>query len=193
MKIDVSSNCTTRKECDTYTPIALETDKSVKVEKTNTLHQFDTVGIVGVQSPVGKVPIVFYVKEGPGRGRRGIVYFDDLDSVCYMFPESEHAEWCSQPYDMKYDALEPWDNGVERGLKRNHGIFELWASVYRKWYNGQVMYRPFKKIQGCGHDFEGYPSKDKEVVVKEKVKKKSVSPVIVKKKVSPGCGCQKGK
>lgn len=192
MKIDASANCTIRSTCDTYSPISLEVAKSAKVEKTNTLHQFDTVGVVGVPSPVGKVPIMFYVKEGPGRGRRGIVYYDDLDSVCFLYPETPHAEWCSQPYDMKYDALEPWDNGVERGLRRNHGIFELWASVYREWYNGQIMYRPYKKIQGCGHESDGYPGKSTPTVVEEKVKKRSARIAPVKRKINHSCGCRKG-
>lgn len=191
MKIDVSNNCTAYPTCDSYSPIPIETAKSVNVEKTNTLHQFDTVGIVGLQSPVGKVPIMFYVKEAEGRGRRGIIYYDDYDSVCFMYPESQHAEWCAHPYDMKYDALVPFDNGVERGLRRNFGIFELWANVYRKWYNGQIMYRPHLKIQGCGHDFDGYPGKSTVEVVEEKKR----SPRVIKaapKKINHSCGCRKG-
>lgn len=192
MKIDASAKCTIQPTCDSYSPIPLETTKSVNVDKTNTLHQFDTVGVVGIPSPVGKVPILFYVKEAEGRGRRGVLYYDDYDSVCFMYPEVEHAEWCSQPYDMKYDALVPFDNGVERGLRRNHGIFELWASVYRKWYNGEVMYRPRLKIQGCGHEHDGYPGKSRVDVVEEKVKKNRVQTAPVKKKTNHSCGCGKG-
>lgn len=192
MKIDASAKCTAYPTCDSYSPIPIETAKSVDVEKTNTLHQFDTVGIVGVPSPVGKVPIMFYVKEAEGRGRRGVLYYDDYDSVCWMYPEVEHAEWCAQPYDMKYDALEPFDNGVERGLHRNHGIFELWANVYREWYNGQIMYRPHKKIQPCGHDFDGYPGKSTIEVVEEKVKKPSSYTAPAKRKINHSCGCRKG-
>lgn len=191
MKIEVSNNCTAYPTCDTYSPIPIETAKSVNVEKTNTLHQFDTAGIVGLQSPVGKVPIMFYVKEAEGRGRRGIIYYDDYDSVCFMYPESQHAEWCAQPYDMKYDALVPFDNGVERGLRRNYGLFELWANVYRKWYNGQIMYRPYLKIQGCGHDFDGYPGKSTVTVVEEKRRSRRVIKA-APKKVNHSCGCRKG-
>ena len=168
MKIDITNNCPATSACDSYSPIPVEVTKTANVDKTNTLHQFDTAGIVGVQSPVGKVPIVFYVKEAEGRGRRGILYYDDYDTICWMYPESEHAEWCQQPYAMKYDALEPWDNGVESGLARNWGILDLWVSVYRKWYNGQVMYRPRLKIQGCGRRDGGYPGKSVVEVVEEK-------------------------
>ena len=95
MRIDASAKCEVHKTCETYSPIPVEVSKSVNVTKTNTLHQFDTAGIVGVPSPVGKVPIMFYVKEAEGRGRRGILYYDDYDSVCFMFPEVEHSEWLS--------------------------------------------------------------------------------------------------
>lgn len=192
MKIDSTAKCTAYPTCDTYSPIPLETDKTLNVDKTNTLHQFDTVNIVGVESPVGKVPIVFYVKEGNGRGRRGIIYDDDYDSVCFMYPETEHAEWCSQPYDLKYDGYDKFDNGVERGIRRNHGIFELWADVYREWYNGQVMYRPRLKIQGCSNDnSDGYPAKSVVNVVEEKKEVRRIQPTPVKKKRT-GCGCGKG-
>lgn len=192
MKIEITNNCPTKTSCEVYSPIPVEVTKSVNVDKTNTLHQFDTAGIVGVPSPVGKVPIVFYVKEGNGRGRRGIVYYDDYDSVCFMYPESEHAGWCEQPYDMKYDKLEEWDNGVEHGWHRNHGIFELWVSVWREWYNGQVMYRPKLKIQGRGHENDGYPMRSKVVTVEEKRPVRHVKQVN-KRKVNRGsCGCRKG-
>lgn len=193
MKIDASAKCTPYEACDTYSPIPLQVDKSVKVLKTNTLHQFDFAQIVGVPSPVGKVPILFYVKEAEGRGRRGIIYQgDDLDSVCWLWPESEHAEWCKQPYDMKYDGLEPFDNGVERGLRRNWGILELWVSVWRKWYNGQIMYKPYKKLKNCVHDFEGYPGKSTVEIVEEKKTERRVLQAPRKKKVNHGCGCRKG-
>ena len=184
-------NCE-RHTCETYSPIPVEVTKSLNVDKTNTLHQFDTAGIVGLPSPVGKVPILFYVKEAEGRGRRGVLYYDDYDSVCFMYPESEHAAWCSQPYDMKYDALVPFNNGVERGVRRNYGIFELWVNVWRKWYNGQVMYRPRLKIQGCGHDYDGYPMRSKVVTVEEKRPTTRRVKQVIKKKVSHSCGCQKG-
>lgn len=156
--------------------------KSINVNKTNTLHQFDSASIVGVQSPVGKVPIVFYLKESQKGGRRGIIYYDDQDTVCWMYPEEEHAEWCEQPYDMKYDAVRAFDNGVESGMRRNHGIFELWVSVLRKWYNGRVLFRPTKKIQGCGNMDEGYPTLEETIDIDfEKEDKNNTS-----------CGCKKG-
>lgn len=193
MKIDASAKCIPHEACDTYSPIPLQVDKTAKVLKTNTLHQFDFAQIVGVPSPVGKVPILFYVKEAEGRGRRGIVYQSDyLDTVCWLWPESEHAEWCKQPYDMKYDKLVPFDNGVERGLRRNHGIFELWVSVWRKWYNGQIMYKPYKKLKNCSHDFEGYPGKSTVEVVEETKTERRVVQAPRKKKVNHGCGCRKG-
>ena len=191
MRIDASAKCKAYKTCETYSPIRVEVSKSLNVDKTNTLHQFDTVGIVGVPSPVGKVPIMFYVKEGAERGRRGVLYYDDYDSVCFMYPETEHAGWCKQPYALKYDKLEEWDNGVEHGWHRNHGIFDLWVSVWRKWYNGQVMYRPRLKIQGCGHDYDGYPMRSNIEVVEEKRPTRRVKAVI-KKKTNHSCGCQKG-
>lgn len=193
MRIELGNNCPATSTCEDYKSIPLEVTKTANVTKTNTLHQFDTAGVVGVQSPVGKVPIVFYVKEGEGRGRRGIVYYDDYDSVCWMYPESEHAEWCKQPYRMKYDALEPWDNGVESGLARNWGLFDLWVSVCRKWYNGQVMYRPHLKIQGCGRRTDGYPSRTEKVAeetVEEKRRSRIQTPV--KHKINHSCGCRKG-
>ena len=152
----INRNCT-KNSCDTYSPVTAEVTKSVNVEKTNTLHQFDTAGVIGLQSPVGKVPIVFYIKDTCTSAHKGIIYYDDYDTVCWMFPEDAHAEWCRQPYDMKYDAVRPFDNGVESGYRRNHGIFQLWVSVLRKWYNGQIMYRPKLKIQGCGRRDGGYP------------------------------------
>lgn len=191
MKIENSNSCPTRTPCETYSSIPIEVTKSMNVDKTNTLHQFDTAGIVGVQSPVGKVPIMFYVKEAEGRGRRGVLYYDDYDSVCFMYPEVEHAEWCEQPYDLKYDKLETWDNGVERGWHRNWGIFELWVSVLRKWYNGEIMYRPRLKIQPCNHDFDGYPGKSTVVTVAEKKKNKVITRPI-KRRVNRSCGCRKG-
>lgn len=127
----------------------LKASPSINVTKTNTLHQFDVADIIGVKSPVGKVPIVFYVKDTCNSGRKGIIYFGDRDSVCYMYPETAHAEWCKQPYDLKYDELEPWDNGTEHGWRRKYGVLNLWVTVCRKWYNGHVMYRPKLKIQGC--------------------------------------------
>lgn len=192
MRINATTNCF-RKECDSYQPVPLEVTKSLNVDKTNTLHQFDTASIIGIESPVGKVPIVFYIKENSEGGRRGIIYFDDYDSVCWMYPESEHAQWCSQPYDIKYDALVPWSNEIEHGYERNWGILELWYTVLRHWYNGQVMYRPRLKIQGCGHDNDGYPGKSTVNVVEEK--RKSATPVrrrANKNKVNHSCGCRKG-
>lgn len=191
MRIDAEAKCKPIEGCDTYSPIPVEVAKSANVTKTNTLHQFDTTGIIGVDSPVGKVPIVFYIKEGVGRGRRGIIYYDDYDSVCWMYPETEHAEWCRQPYDIKYDKVEPFDNGVESGFRRNHGILELWVSVCRKWYNGQVMYRPHLKIQGCGRRTGGYPGKSTVTVVEEKRRPHFVQKP-VKHKVNHSCGCRKG-
>ena len=191
MKIEISNSCPANSSCEAYSSIPLEVTKSMEVDKTNTLHQFDTAGIVGVPSPVGKVPIVFYVKEGNGRGRRGIVYYDDYDSVCFMYPETEHAEWCEQPYDMKYDKLEEWETETEKGWHRNHGIFELWVSVWRHWYNGQIMYRPRLKIQNCGHESDGYPGKSTPVVVEEKRISRYVAKP-TKKKINHSCGCRKG-
>lgn len=193
MRIDITNNCPTKSSCETYSPIPVEVTKSVVVDKTNTLHQFDAAGIIGIPSPVGKVPLVFYIKEAEGRGRRGIIYYDDYDSICYMYPESEHAGWCEQPYDLKYDKLEAWDNGTERGWRRNHGIFEIWVSVWREWYNGQIMYRPKLKIQGCGHEDDGYPMKSTVVTVEEKRPVHHVKQVN-KRKINRGggCGCRKG-
>lgn len=192
MKIDASAKCTIYPECDnSYTSIPLQTTKSMNVNKTNTLHQFDTAGIIGLPSPVGKIPLVFYVKEYCGGGRRGIIYYDDYDSVCFMYPETEHAEWCRQPYDMKYDAIEEWENEIEKGWHRNYGIFRLWVSVLRKWYNGHVSYRPSLKIQGCGGRDGGYPTKSRATVVQEKPVKKKVY-TNKKKHTSSGCGCGKG-
>lgn len=174
-----------------YKPIPIEVTKSANVDKTNTLHQFDTVGVVGVQLPVGKVPIVFYIKETPTTSRRGLLYYDDRDTVCWMYPEDKHAEWCKQPYRMKYDGLEHWDNGVESGLKRNHGFFDLWVSVLRKWYNGHVMYRPRLKIQGCGLRAGGYPTESNTVTVEEKPKPAKL-PKPRKQIIKHGCNCRKG-
>lgn len=168
----------------------IQVTKSINVDKTNTLHQFDPVGIIGVQSPVGKIPIIFYIKEGPERGRQGIIYYDDYDTVCFHFPENEHAEWCEQPYDIKYDAVETYDNGVESGYRRNHGIFELWVEVFRKWYNGQIMYRPKKKIKGCGGECGGYPAKAEEETALVKPKTvKTTAPA--KQNINHSCGCRK--
>lgn len=189
MRIENERNCPKYSECSSRTPIPVEVSKSVNVTKTNTLHQFDTASIVGIPSPVGKVPIVFYVRETATTGRRGIIYFDDLDSVCWMYPESEHAEWCEQPYDLKYDKVEAFDNGKGSGFRRNHGIFELWVNVLRRWYNGQIMYRPHLKIQGCGRDSDGYPTKTTVETLEEKRKTRRVK---LKKTKRTSCGCQKG-
>lgn len=190
MRINTERNCRIH-GCDSRTPIPVEVTKSAVVDRTNTLHQFDTAGIIGVPSPVGKVPIVFYVKEGEGHGRRGIIYYDDYDTVCFFYPESEHAEWCEHPYDIKYDKVEPFDNGVESGFRRNHGIFELWVSVLRRWYNGQIMYRPRLKIQGCGHDDDGYPTRSSAVILSEKTKTRTERPRKTKQ-INRSCGCRKG-
>lgn len=165
-----------------------EATKSVNVTKTNTLRQFNTADIVGLPSPVGKVPIIFYVKETCHSGRRGIIYFNDLDTVSFMLPENEHAEWCEQPYDMKYDKVETWDNGTERGWRRKHGIFELWVSVLRKWYNGQIMYRPSLKIQGCGSDCDGYPAAN----TPEKEEHTFTQYQAKQPTTRPSCNCKKG-
>ena len=162
--------------------------KSINVKKTNTLRQFDPTGIVGLESPVGKVPIIFYMKEGAERGRRGIVFYDDYDNVCFMFPEDKHEAWCKQPYHMKYDAVETHSNEQETWFYRNHGIFQLWVSVLRKWYNGQVMYRPYLKIKGNVDN--GYPAATK---TEETV---TVTPKVVKKtqpvqNINHSCGCRK--
>lgn len=178
-------------ECPRRTTIPIQTTKSLNVTKTNTLHQFDTMNIVGVPSPVGKIPILFYMKEGKNRGRRGIIFSGDRDSVCYMFPEFEHAEWCEEPYALKWDKVEPFDNGVESGMRRNHGVLELIASVWRKWYNGQVMFRPEYKLQGCGRDFDGYPAgklPERDLPLKEVTPK--VRTKVKRKRRS--CGCGKG-
>lgn len=194
MKIETPT-CKVTKQCDnTRRTIPLQVAKSVNVRRINTLHQFDDIGIVGLQSPVGKVPIVFYVKDSCTGGRRGILYYDDLDTVNFMYPEDEHAEWCSTPYDLKYDAVEDYDNGVERGKKRNHGIFELWVDVYRKWYNGRIAYKPNLRIQGCGGSDGGYPRVTKETKEEQhvsnatKTQKMQVTKV---KKTTPSCGCGK--
>ena len=192
MRIDASAKCTIQPECDnTYTPIPLQTTKSLNVDKTNTLHQFDTAGIIGLPSPVGKIPLVFYIKEYCGGGRRGIIYYDDYDSVCFMYPEHEHAEWCKQPYDMKYDKIEEWSNEIERGWWRNYGIFRIYVSVLRKWYNGEVSYRPRLKIQGCGGRDGGYPRVN---TIPEKTVATKVRKIYKpnKKKHTSGCGCGKG-
>lgn len=190
MRISTERNCRIY-GCDSRTPIPIQVAKSANVTKTNTLHQFDASGIIGIPSPVGKVPIVFYIKEGEGHGRRGIIYYDDYDTVCWMYPESEHAAWCEQPYDIKYDAVEPFDDGVASGLRRNHGIFELWISVLRKWYNGQIMYRPHLKIQGCGRDDDGYPTRPSVEVLREKTRTKIERPHKTRT-INRNCGCRKG-
>ena len=167
----------------------LEVTKSINVDKTNTLHQFDASGIVGIQSPVGKVPIIFYMREGSDFGRRGIIYYDDYDSVCFMYPEEAHAEWCKQPYDMKYDKVVEWNNDVERGWHRKFGIFELWVTTFREWYNGRVMFRPRLKIQGCGKNY-CYPEKNEPDVLEPKSKNvKHTQPA--KQKINHSCGCRK--
>lgn len=192
MKVD-TTYCPAESACTGDTPIQVQVAKSAEVTKTNTLHQFDTVGIIGLPSPVGKLPIVFYVRDTATTGHRGIIYYDDRDTVCWMFPESKHAEWCKQPYDIKYDKVEPFDNGVESGFKRNHGILQLWVSVLRKWYNGQVIYRPHLKIQGCGVTHDGYPrypSNYPSDYLSRYPSKKKVTPV--KNKINHSCGCRKG-
>ena len=189
MKIETTS-CAPRNECNDYEPIPIQVTKSLEVDRTNTLHQFDTAGIIGLPSPVGKVPIVFYIKESARGGRRGIIYYDDYDSVCFTYPEDEHSEWCEQPYDIKYDAVEPFDNGVESGMRRNHGILELWVSVLRKWYNGEIMYRPRLKIQGCGRREGGYPTKSEAVILKEEPKRRVNTRI--KKQRNHSCNCGKG-
>ena len=47
MKIEISNNCPTKTSCEGYSPVPIEVTKSMNVDKTNTLHQFDTAGIVG--------------------------------------------------------------------------------------------------------------------------------------------------
>lgn len=182
-------------DCE-YESIPLQPTLSIKADKTNTLHQFDTAGIVGLQSPVGKVPIVFYIKDTCDSAHKGIIYYDDYDTVCYMFPEDKHAKWCEQPYDLKYDALEKWDNGIERGYRRKHGIFELWRAVYREWYNGRVFFRPKLKVQGCGRHLGGYPTSSATtstvVTVEEKVPKNNRIIMNKKTKANHSCGCRKG-
>lgn len=190
MRINTERKCKTY-SCDSRQSIPIQVAKSAEVTKTNTLHQFDTAGIIGLPSPVGKVPIVFYVKEGIGRGRRGIIYYDDYDTVCWMYPESEHAEWCEQPYDIKYDAVVPFDDGTSSGYRRHHGIFELWVSVFRKWYNGQIMYRPHLKIQGCGRDDDGYPTRPTVDVLEEKTRTTVIRPNKTRT-INRNCGCRKG-
>lgn len=186
--------CLRQKECPSYEPKVAPVAPSINVTKTNTLHQFDTANIIGVQSPVGKLPIVFYLKESCTRGRRGIVFCGDRDAVNFLYPETEHADWCTQPYDMKYDAVEHFDNGIESGFKRNHGIFQLWVNVWRKWYNGQVMYRPHLKIQGCGRDDNGYPVQETTQVSTQETTQVSaqvstqVTTQVKKTKLAP-CGC----
>lgn len=170
-------------------PIPIETTKSARVTKTNTLHQFDVQDIVGLPSPVGKIPIVFYLKETCNSGRRGILYFGDRDTVCWMYPESEHAEWCKQPYDLTYDHLDEWHTDIERGYRRNWGILELWAYVWNKYYNGHVMYRPEKKIQGCGFRNDGYPSTSTVETITPKTRTKTIQTI---KKRSRSCNCGKG-
>lgn len=178
-------------DCD-YKTIPLQTTLSIKADKTNTLHQFDSVGVVGVPSPVGKVPILFYIKDTCDSGHKGLLYYDDYDSVCYMFPEDTHAEWCRQPYDLKFDGLEAFDNGVESGLRRKHGILELWVENYRKWYNGRVMFQPRLKVQGCGRHLGGYPQTAPNATAEEK-KPAALKPVTTKKvRTNHSCGCRKG-
>lgn len=190
MRIENAQACTAYPVCTGRASIPLQVTKTMRVNKTNTLHQFDPADIIGIQTPVGKVPIVFYVKETSKGGRRGIVFGGDYDSVCFMFPENEHEDWCRQPYDMRYDAVEDFDNGVESGKRRNHGILELWVSVLRKWYNGQVLFRPELKLQGCGRDSDGYPTTSEAITVEEKTRSR------IKTKTSRGvnhsCGCRKG-
>lgn len=176
-----------------YSSVPIEATKSARVTKTNTLHQFDTADIIGLPSPVGKLPIVFYTRESCNSGRRGIVYFNDRDTVCWMYPESEHAEWCKKPYDLIYDALEPWSNEIERGWRRNHGIFEIWVNIWNHYYNGQIMYRPEKRIQGCGRRDGGYPSQSEVITVEEKTRNRTRTEQIKpNKRRSKGCNCGKG-
>lgn len=190
MRIDTKLQCKAQPECDDYSPIAAQVTKSLVVDRTNTLHQFDTTDIIGLPSPVGKVPIVFYIRESEQGGRRGIIFGEDYDSVCFMYPEQEHEDWCSQPYDIKYDKIEEYDDGEEKGHYRNFGILDLWVSVCRKWYNGEVMYRPKLKIQGCGRRTGGYPAaaSTAEVITEQKQNK-----VVAAKKtnINHSCGCRK--
>ena len=165
-----------------------EVTKSINVTKTNTLHQFDTVGIVGLESPVGKVPIIFYVRESCDRGRRGIVYYDDYDSVCFTFPEVEHADWMEQPYAMKYDAVETHSNDRETWFHRNHGILDLWVSVWREWYNGQIMYRPKLKITGSIDN--NYPAPTAHTSTTTRIEK-ILKTEQKQNKINHSCGCRK--
>ena len=193
MRIDAPKKCTLQStdSCDSYSPIPVQVTKSLNVDRTNSLHQFDTAGIIGVPSPVGKVPIIFYIKETCRGGRRGIIYYDDYDSVCFMYPEQEHSEWCSQPYAIKYDDVEEFDNGVESGIRRNFGILDLWVSVCRKWYNGEIIYRPRLKVQGCGRRLGGYPTEKSSVSTVKEVQHKTET-VIKKTNINRSCGCRKG-
>lgn len=183
-------------QCDGYKPescggnIVAQTTKTMNVTKTNTLHQFDTVGVVGAPSPVGKVPILFYVKDSPTHYHAGLLYYDDYDSVCFVYPESEHSEWCKQTYDMDYDKVEAWDNGVESGYRRNWGILELDVEHKRTWHNGQIMYRPNLKIKDCGHH-DGYPTQPSNQTIPEKKIKRVIKQTERKTKRTPHCGCGK--
>lgn len=173
-----------------YEPIPLQPTLSIRATKTNTLHQFDPVGVVGLPTPVGKVPFLFYVKDTCDSAHKGILYYDDRDTVCYFFPEDIHAEWCKQPVDMKFDTLEKWEGENEWGYKRKHGILELWIENYRKWYNGRVLFQPKLRVQGCGNHLGGYPTSTEVEILEEKPKTK-IKPVRIKK-TTLGCGCRKG-
>ena len=93
--------------------------------------------------------------------------------------------------NIKYDKVEEFDNGVESGFKRNHGILELWVSVCRRWYNGHIMYRPHLKIQGCGRDDDGYPTRSTVETLEEKVRTRVERPRKTKQ-INRSCGCRKG-
>lgn len=134
-------------------------EKSIQVEKTNTLHQFDHLNIVGVDLTIGRVPILFYVKERPGGGRRGIIFGgDSYQDLCFMYPEVEHSKWCTTSYDLKYDKIEEKysPEKEETSWDRNHGIFQLDISNKRRWYNGTVWHRAKKLLYAQNNNYS-YP------------------------------------
>ena len=158
-------SCTRYDNCDlSCPPIQAVPDKSICMTKTNTLHQFDTQEVIGVPSPVGKLPILFYVRTSCDSGFKGFIYYGHKDTVCFRHPEDAHSQWCGDTYDLDYDAVEPFDNGVERGARRNFGVLRLKNSYLRRWHNGRVMYRPCKIIQGCSDPCDSYPREKKQTV-----------------------------
>lgn len=135
-------------------------DTSTRLKRDNSLRQFNYAQILGIPTPVGMVPVIYYLKYGEcddaartAFGNRGVIFYgDSYDSMCFLYPQQFNKVDCAENFIYKYDGIECVTSDViegERWFERNKGMGQITVPFIKRFYNGTVMYRAPYKLKKC--------------------------------------------